>query len=110
MKPLLLLLLLLAPACVTAQDIRDVADSVGRLEAVAADTSKTTSEVQAQVAATKADIEVVAERVEDETEGFFDTLASAEGGVAGALSLAAMVALNAYRTKTRKQALRTKRG
>lgn len=98
----LLVLLLISSACVTAQDLRDVADSVERMENAMDDVTASPEEVQAAIAQAKTEIVAKAEEIEGRTDGFIDTLTSAEGGVAGVVSLAAIAALNAWRNRQRK--------
>lgn len=99
----LLFALAVLPSCVTAEDLRRVAYSVETLENVAADTTTTTAELEAQVNATKEDIEAVAEEVEDRTKGFVEGIGEGtEGGIVGIL---AAIGLNLWRNSTRKKAL-----
>ncbi len=97
----LLLLTLLFASCVTAQDLRDVADSVERMETTLDDTTSSPEEVQLAIATAKTEIVAKAEEIEERSEGFLETLGSAEGGVAGVLSLAAMTALHLFRNRQR---------
>ncbi len=101
MKTLLpVLLCALGASCVTASDLRVVADSLERLEKTVDDETATPAEVQAAVQATKDEIRLVAERVEERTETVGEDLAET-GGIAGVLVGLGMVALNSYRNKTR---------
>lgn len=100
--PIVLALLVTTAGCVTAADLRAVADSVERLETVVDDETASPADVNAALATAKAEIAEVADAVEERSEGFLDALTSPnEGGVAGLVSLAAAVGLHFYRNRQR---------
>lgn len=96
-----LLLALLGSSCVTAQDLRDVASQVDRIEIAAADSTKTDAEVKDEIAQAHAAIEEIAADVEERTKGAITSLgAGTEGGLIG---IASALALNFYRNSTRRK-------
>lgn len=103
MKPqlLALLLLLCTTACVTAGDLRAVADSVGRLQDSLRDETKTTAELRASITQTKTEIQAVATNVEARSDDFLGALTGTEGGVSGIISIAAALGLNYWRNRQR---------
>ena len=101
MKALLLTLPLLAASCVTSGDIRAVADEVARIEYALADETKTTQEVSAEVAASRAAIAEIAEEVETRTTGMIEGIDKGTQG--GLIGIASMIGLHLYRNSSRKK-------
>lgn len=101
MRLLLLPLALCATSCVTSDDFRVLADSVGRLEVTLDDESATVDDVQGQIDATVRDIEDIADAVEERTKAGWDSLSDVgrDLGIPGA----AMVLLNLYRNRNRRK-------
>ena len=93
--------LIVASACVTSGDLREVASKVEDFERVAADRYATEEEVRDAATELRQGIEAVAVAVEDRTRGFIDGVGQgAEGGLVGII---AALGLNAYRNHTRKR-------
>ena len=106
MRPTYLLLLLLLPAfsCVTSGDFQRIADSLADLEAVVDDETKTTAEVQAKIQETRAELEAVAETVDERTDNILAGASTADVlGAGGLLSVLTGIGVNLLRDSRRRQ-------
>lgn len=100
MKYLLCLPFLLC-SCVTSGDFRALADEVGKIEAVAMDSTKTSVDLQDQINASGDAINQLADTVEERTASVVAGLTQGEaGGVAGIL---AALGIHFYRNSQRKK-------
>lgn len=103
MKSLIATLPLLCVSCVTAEDLRKVSVEVNNLEDVLNDKSKTLDEQADAIGVAHEAIEDIAADVTERTKGWVEGISNnAEGGLVG---IAAAVALNMIRNRTRKRDL-----
>lgn len=101
----LILCALALSSCLTTADLRLVEESLTRLDEKVSSKAPA-EEVRAEIAKTKAEVKAVADNADARNDGFWDSLCSLPGGgVAGAISAAAMLALNVYRNRTRRRDL-----
>lgn len=96
----LLVALPLIGACVTASDLRGIADRVDAAERTAADRYASQEDVQDSLAAVGDEIGAVAQRVEDRAKAWWETTDGLAGG--GVLGLLSSVGTIMYRNAQRR--------
>jgi hypothetical protein len=90
-------------ACVTPGDVREIAYSLEEVEKVVLDEKATAAELGEAIEDARNEVEVVAKRVEERTEGAIEGIGQgAEGGIIG---IGAALAMHLYRNRTRKRDL-----